>query len=189
MQDDITDAEMVKLIEAAQKFENWAFDELYRLYANKLYRFILFKVGDQAEADDLLAEVFVRVLKKIKTFQGTTVAAFSGWIYRVAQNMVIDYYRRQGKRPVAPLEQAKMIVDEKNNPQRQAEKSQATQAVYEAITKLTQDQQQVILFKFFEGLGNAQIAKLLGKTEGSIKSLQHRALASLGRFLPPGVEL
>ncbi len=97
MQDVTTDAEMVHLIEAAQQLENWAFDELYSLYADKLYRFIPFRVGDQSLAEDLMAEVFIRVLKKIKTFQGTTVAAFSSWIYRVARNLLADHYRRQSK--------------------------------------------------------------------------------------------
>lgn len=183
MRDVTSDARMARLIKAARGYETWAFDELYTLYADKLYRFILFRVSDEALAEDLVAEVFLRVLKRIDTFEGKTVAAFSAWLYRVARNLVTDQYRRHAKRETAPLEKATPLLDARANPVDEAEKKQTREELLAAIGRLTPDQQQVILFKFYEDMGNAQVANLLGKTEGAVKSLQHRALATLERFL------
>jgi RNA polymerase sigma-70 factor (ECF subfamily) len=189
MQDVTSDAEMVRLVKAAQRLENWAFDRLYSLYADKLYRFLLFRVGDEALAEDLMAEAFVRVLDKIGSFRGKSVAAFSAWLYRIARNLAADHHRRQAKRELVSIEKIPFVTGQADNPVAQMENQQARRQLYEAIAYLTPDQQQVVLFKFFEGMSNAQAAAVLGKTEGAVKSLQHRALATLGRLLGNEVEL
>jgi len=186
MRDVISDAEILRLIKAAQRFERRAFDELYNLYADKLYRFIYFRVDDESLAEDLVAEVFLRVLNRIGDFQGMTTASFSAWLYRIARNLLTDYYRRRSKEETVAFDHTSTMPDPEASPADEAEKRQAHQALHRAIAHLTPDQQQVILFKFFEGMGNAQVAEILGKTEGSVKSLQHRALAALGRLLHRG---
>jgi RNA polymerase sigma-70 factor (ECF subfamily) len=180
---------MVRLIKAAQQLESWAFDRLYGLYADKLYRFLLFRLGDEATAEDLVAEVFVRVLDKIGSFRGKTVGAFSAWLYRIARNLAADHHRHQARRELVPLEKLPFLTGQGKNPAAHVENQQARRQLLTAIERLTPDQQQVILFKFFEGMSNAQAAAVLGKTEGAVKSLQHRALATLGRFLGDEVEL
>ena len=189
MQDVTTDAEMKHLIEAAQQLESWAFDRLWNLYADKLYRFLLFRVGDGVLAEDLVAEAFLRVVDKIDSFRGLTVASFSAWLYRIARNLAADHHRRRAKREVTSVEQVALVESPGGNPAQAVENHQAHQQLYAAMARLTPDQQEVILFKFFEGMSNAQVAAMLGKTEGSVKSLQHRALATLARLLGSEVEL
>jgi len=177
-----SDVEMLQVIEAAQRYESWAFDELYTLYANKLYRFILFRVSNEALAEDLVAEVFVRVLNRIRSFRGRTEAAFSAWLYRIARNLITDHYRKHGKIQSTSLEKARNLADDRPDPFQHTATRQTHEELYQVIGQLTPEQQQVILFRFFEGMGNAQIARILGKTEGAVKALQHRALATLKRL-------
>ena len=180
------DTDMVKIIAAARRYERWAFEELYNSYADKLFRFLLLRVGSRAEAEDLVAMAFERVLQRIDTFKGKSVASFSAWIYQVARNLLIDHYRRKQKLNAAPLEEHHhiTIADKSPGPQRHIEATETTKMLYDAIANLTPEQQQVITLKFFEGMSNAEIAAVVGKNEGAVKSLQHRALASLARFMP-----
>ncbi len=185
MRDVVTDIKMAHIIRAAHNLENWAFDEIYKLYADKIYRFILVRVGNQAVAEDLTGEIFLRVLNRIESFKGETVAAFSAWIFRIARNMIVDHFRQKAKTQPVILDYAGIMAAESQlNLSQKTEQKQAHEALYKAIRQLTPEQQQVIVFKFFEGMGNAQTAKILGKTEGAVKSLQHRALAALGRLFP-----
>ncbi len=176
------DVEMLRVIEAAQRYENWAFDKLYTQYADKLYRFIFFRVSNEALAEDLVAEVFVRALNRIESFRGKTEASFAAWLYRIARNLITDHYRKQGKVQSTSLEEAYALADNRPDPFQHAATRQTHEELYKVIGQLTPDQQQVILFRFFEGMGNAQIAEILGKTEGAVKALQHRALATLKRL-------
>lgn len=185
MRDVVTDIKMARIIRAAHNLENWAFDEIYKLYADKIYRFVLVRVGDQAAAEDLTGELFLRVLNRIESFQGKTVAAFSAWIFRIARNLIVDHFRLKAKRQPTTIDRARTVADEsQSNLPQKTEQRQTHEALYEAIRQLTPEQQQVVALKFFEGMGNAEVAKILGKTEGSVKSLQHRALAALGRLFP-----
>jgi RNA polymerase sigma-70 factor (ECF subfamily) len=93
----------------------------------------------------------------------------------------VDYYRRQPKQPSLPLEETKIFS--KDDPVELLERGLTTRELRQALSKLTEDQKQVIILKFVDGLSNAEVAKVLGKTEGAVKSLQHRALASLARHL------
>ncbi len=184
MPDVTIDSEMTRIIEAAHRYEQWAFEEIYNRYADKLFRFLLLRVGSRPEAEDLVAEAFVRILHRIDTFQGKTVASFSAWIYRVARNLLVDHYRHRAKRETTSLDaRYYKLVDTNSEPHKKTVESQANKELYDAIANLTPDQQQVVVFKFFEGMSNAEIARILGKTEGAVKSLQHRALSALQRFL------
>ncbi len=179
------DTDMVKIISAAQRYERWALEELYNQYADKLFRFLLLRVGSRAEAEDLVAMAFERVLQRIDTFKGTSVASFSAWIYQVARNLLVDHYRRKQKMDISPLESHQAtIADKAPGPHRHVESSETAQSLYTAISSLTPIQQQVVILKFFEGMTNAEIAAVVGKSEGAVKSLQHRALASLARVMP-----
>ncbi len=179
------DIDMGKIIAAAQRYEHWAFEELYNQYADKLFRFLLLRVGNRTEAEDLVAMAFERVLQRIDTFKGKSVASFSAWIYQVARNLLIDHYRRKKKLETSPLENYHATVaDKTSGPLNHIEASETTKSLYAAISELTPIQQQVVILKFFEGMSNAEIGAVVGKSEGAVKSLQHRALASLARFMP-----
>jgi RNA polymerase sigma-70 factor (ECF subfamily) len=164
------------LIARAQAYDPEAFSEIYDAYYGGIYKYIYYRVGDQVLAEDLAAEVFVRAMDSIDTYNFRGVP-FSAWLYRIANNLVVDHFRRQPSQPVLPLEE-KMIGDADA-----LEMAFTQQALRKALSELTEEQKQVIILKFIDGLTNYEVAEVLGKTEGAVKSLQHRALATLGRLM------
>jgi RNA polymerase sigma-70 factor (ECF subfamily) len=169
-----------ELVRRAQEYDPVAFGEIYERYYNGVYKYIYYRVGDQALAEDLTMEVFVKAMEAIDgfTFRGVP---FSAWLYRIASNLVIDHFRRQPAQPALSLEEKLVASVEQSVIVLESEF--AHQALRRALSELTDDQQQVIVLKFVDGLSNHEVAQVLGKTEGAVKSLQHRALASLGRVL------
>lgn len=148
---------------------------LYDRYAPELYRYIYHRLGAKSLAEDLTAEVFVRVLhlKRVPD-------EWRAYLYRIAHNLVIDSLR---KNPHI-LEQAdEWIVDEQNDPARRAESVDEQRRLRKAIARLSPEQQQVIVLKFIEEMSNAEVAKILNKPEGAVKALQHRALENLRAWL------
>lgn len=168
-----------QLVRRAQQGDRDAFSELYHLYHPKIYRYIYFRVGSEAVAEDLAGDVFVRMVSHIDrfTYRGRP---FLAWLYTIARNLMTDYYRREGRATHLPLDERLVAsdVDPDNNAPYLIRKEQLS----EAMGSLTESQRQVILLKFFEGMDNADIAELLDKTVGAVKALQHRALSSLSRF-------
>lgn len=170
-----------ELIRRAQEYDPGAFAEIYERYYQRIYNYIYYRVSDNATTEDICSEVFIRALEAIDsfTFQGVP---FSAWLYRIASNLVIDHYRRQPQQPDVPLDESRpLVLDE--NPDPNLEQHFNQQQLRQALKGLTSDQQQVVILKFVDGLSNSEVAQILGKTEGAVKSLQHRALASLGRLM------
>jgi RNA polymerase sigma-70 factor (ECF subfamily) len=169
-----------ELVRRAQEYDPEAFGEIYERYYNGVYKYIYYRVGDQHLAEDLTMEVFVKTMEAIDgfTFRGVP---FSAWLYRIASNLVVDHFRRQPAAPALELEER--LVSEPGSVRQQMDAEFTHQALRRAVADLTEDQQQVIILKFVDGLSNQEVAHVLGKSEGAIKSLQHRALASLGRVL------
>lgn len=168
------------LIRRAQEYDPVAFGEIYERYYVGVYKYIYYRVGEQSLAEDLTMEVFVKAMEAIDNFSFRGVP-FSAWLYRIASNLVIDHFRRQPVQPSLSLEEK--LVAAVEHPTQVLESQFAHQALQKALSELTDDQQQVIVLKFVDGLSNLEVAQILGKTEGAVKSLQHRALASLGRVL------
>jgi RNA polymerase sigma-70 factor (ECF subfamily) len=172
--------EEAEIVQRAKQGEPAAFGELYSRYHAPIYRYILYRVGDQATAEDLAADVFVRLVERIDRFRyrGRPILA---WLYTLARNLVTDYRRRSSRRPMVPLEER----DEARaaNGGWDAGQSLTSQMLAACIDRLTEDQRRVILLKFVEGLTNEATADVLGKPVGAVKSLQHRALAAIKRML------
>ena len=168
------------LIRRAQDYDPVAFGEIYERYYVGVYKYIFYRVGEQSLAEDLTMEVFVKAMEAIDNFSFRGVP-FSAWLYRIASNLVIDHFRRQPVQPALSLEEK--LVAAVEHPSEVLESEFTHQALQRALADLTDDQQQVIVLKFVDGLSNLEVAQILGKTEGAVKSLQHRALASLGRVL------
>ncbi len=186
MQPPITDEQVLALLPACQQGEMLALEALYDLYADRIYRYILLRVGDGDLAGDLTTEVFVRVFKHIPRFRlnrRRPAASFSAWVYRIAANLVTDH-RRQAKRLTA-VDFAEDVVRSADpiDPYDHLEHNELLENLREAINQLSEEQRLVILGKFGEGMSNAEVAAWLGKTEGAVKSLQHRALHALGKLL------
>jgi RNA polymerase sigma-70 factor (ECF subfamily) len=168
------------LIQRAQEYDSSAFAEIYERHYQGIYNYIYYRVSDDTLAEDLAAEVFLKAMEAIESFTFRGIP-FSAWLYRIANNLVIDHFRRQPRRPHVPLEETQFATNE--NPGEALERGITRQSLQRALSALTEEQQQVVVLKFVDGLSNSEAARVLGKTEGAIKSLQHRALASLGRLL------
>jgi len=176
------------LLPRCQRGETAAVEELYDLYADRLYRYLLARVGDQDVAADLTTELFIRVIGRIGGYRLDSrrpAASFSAWLYRIAANLATDHYRAQRRRPQVSLETEKgwSLPAPNPGPQHLVEQHETVTRLAAALNRLSEVQRLVVIAKFGEDMSNAQIARWLGKTEGAVKSLQHRALQTLGRLL------
>ena len=168
------------LIERAQAYEASAFAEIYERFYQGIFNYVFYRVTEEALAEDITAEVFVKALEAIDGYEFRGVP-FSAWLYRIANNMVTDLFRRKPRNNYVPLEEAQIATEDV--PHAVTERGFTQQELQKALAVLTDEQQQVVILKFVDGMSNVEVAQILGKTEGAIKSLQHRALASLGRVL------
>ena len=171
------------LLERAKEYDSRALGEIYDTYFDKIYRYVYRHLGKAHLAEDLTADVFLKLLEAIKASRSPRTN-LSAWLYRVAHNLVVDHFRRWAGGESLPLEER--LVAAGDDLTVVMEKKLAQQQLRAAISHLTTDQQQVIVLKFVEGLSNAQVGQVLDKTEGAVKSLQHRALASLQRIMEGG---
>ncbi len=169
-----------ELIRRAQEFDQEALGWLYQLFYPKLYNYAYLQLGDVQQAEDLASEVLLRVLESLKgyRFRGVPLAA---WVFRIARNCLIDLHRRRQRRPQVALYEG--IPNAHDGPQAAAERAIAQDELRLALTRLTEEQRQVIVLKFVEGMDNAGVARVLGRSQGAVKSLQHRALLSLRKIL------
>lgn len=147
---------------------------LYDTYAPKIYRYLFHRLGDQALAEDLTSEVFVRFLRARP--DPDNVQAF---LYRMAHNLIIDHVRQ--RRPNQPLDEELIAAD--HDPAHLAATALETARLRRALQQLTPDQQQVVVLRFLEELSIADVAQIMRKPPGAIKALQHRGLAALRDLL------
>jgi RNA polymerase sigma-70 factor, ECF subfamily len=188
MQDVCTDAEMIALLKDAQRGVPAAYDRLYNLYADRIYRYVYARVGQRETAEDLTGDVFVRLIQVLPRFRANSdrpVASFSAWLYRIAGNMLTDHYRRQRYRQHADIDDHIHLAGDELSPDQRAAEAEEGQRIAQALTKLEGEQQEVVIYRFAEQYSTQQVAELMGKTTGAVKSLQHRALNNLRRFLSP----
>lgn len=179
----ITQDEARELVRGAQAYDERALTRLYNLYADRVFRFIYYRIQDRPRAEDLANEVFVRLLENVDKFRvsGEDAAlALTGWIFTIARNMLIDDYRRQKSRAAEPLpENDDVLLDERVDMEIHLTRAD----LQAALAQLTEEQQTVLLLRFEEGFTSAQIARIMGKTEMAIKALQRRGLATMARLL------
>jgi RNA polymerase sigma-70 factor, ECF subfamily len=183
---DIDDAQVLSVIPACQRGDAGAVARLYDLYADRIYRYMLARTGDPHAAEDLTADVFLRVVQHVQRFKldpTRPASSVSAWLYRIAGNLIVDYHRVRRRRPVVSIEEEASVVFEGLDPGQQAERREALARLSGALEQLTEDQRLVVTAKFGEGMSNAQAAAWLGKTEGAVEALQHRALRTLCRLL------
>lgn len=171
------------LLQRAREYDAAALGEIYDRYSVKIYNYIYHRLGDAHLAEDLTADVFVKMLEAIRSSVPWRIS-FSGWLYRIAHNVVIDYLRRHREEMESYLDERLIAAGE--SPTIALERKLMRQQLRAAISRLNEDYQQVIILKFVEGLSNAEVAQILGRSEGAVKSLQHRALTSLRRIMQGG---
>ena len=189
MEPAIVDEQITSLLPGCQRGETAAVEALYDLYADRLYRYMLARVGEPDVAADLTTEIFVRVIKHVQGFrlnQRRPAASFSAWLYRIAANLVTDHHRQRQRISEVSLSPELPLASRDPSLQRLAEQRETLAGLAKAMASLSEDQRLVILGKFGEEMSNAEVANWLGKTEGAVKSLQHRALQALGKLLGAG---
>ena len=172
----------IQLIQRARQGDLAAVSELYNLHIDRIYQYVRYRTGDDQTAEDITAEVFLRAIESLGTYNDQG-APFIAWLYRIAHARVIDYWRSSKRRQTAPLDDPLLqdglvMTDDAIDTDFLQHRS-----LWRALRQLTDDQQNVIVLKFVQGLSNMEIAQLLGKTEGAVKALQRRALESLARLL------
>ena len=169
------------LVDAAKAGDQAALSELYQTYFPRLYRYILVRTGNSYDAEDLTEEVFMRVLQAIKRFEHRK-APFSAWLFRIAHNAVISQRRKETARGRSSQLNDGMQVDSAG-PEELAEKHVALSEVMQAAKSLPDAQRQVISLRFAAGLTVAETARAMGKGEGNVKVIQHKAIAKLREMM------
>lgn len=154
--------------------------EIHDRYYAAVYRYILYRTDDAALAEDLAAEVFLRLLNALHA--GQPVQSLRGWLYGVASHLVGDHFRRRYRAPEVPLSEGTSL-SHGTNPVDQVDRALEHERLRAALAQLTEEQQHAIALRFGEGLSLRDTAEVMQKTEGAIKLLQFRALAALRRLL------
>jgi RNA polymerase sigma-70 factor (ECF subfamily) len=179
----LSSSELAQLVEQAQQGSRDALEELYLLHFERIYSYLHMSVGNRHDAEDLTTQVFVKMLESIGKFRWRS-APFSAWLFRIAHNLAMDHFRAN-KRWQPEEEVPEPDPGEGSAAEEEALESIGRQNMLQLIQRLSHEQQQVLTLKFVFNFSNAEAATILAKTEGAIKSLQHRALASLQRQLQP----
>jgi RNA polymerase sigma-70 factor, ECF subfamily len=170
----------LSLVQRAQKQDTEAFARLYEAYFDKIYRYIALKIRNETEAEDMTQQVFMKALKSISSYQCHGLP-FSSWLYRIAHNHTIDYFRKN-KRPTVPIDDLP-LASVGDDPQKLIEQKMDVEDLAGAIKKLTLAQQEVISLRFTGDLSINECAQIMGKSEGAIKALQHSAVVALRKVL------
>jgi RNA polymerase sigma-70 factor (ECF subfamily) len=184
--DRIDEATLVALIQRAQQWADpTAFDDLYLLYADRIFRFLIARLGDAEVAEEVTAQEFLRLIEKIDQYKialKDNAAIFSAWLYRMAYNKMVDVLRKQKHHQQVPIQYAETVSHHQTMSE-MVESQIEFEHVMEKLQLLNDQQRQVLLLRFVEGLSIAETAQVMEKSEGAIKALQHRSLEALRRYL------
>ena len=153
---------------------------LYEEHFDKIYRYVTLKIGDRTEAEDLTQQVFLKALQSISSFRWKGIP-FSAWLFRIAHNQVVDYFRKKKRYATAPLNES--IASSDIDPQLAVEQKLDMEQILLATKQLTEAQRGVISLRFASELSIAHVAKIMGKSEGAVKALQHSAIVALRKVL------
>jgi RNA polymerase sigma-70 factor (ECF subfamily) len=155
-----------------------AFSVLYERYVTRIYNYIFYRTGNPYDAEDLTERVFLRALGHIQTYNNRGIP-FSAWLYRIAHNLVANWHRDNSRRKEVPLDDQKNLHLKIDHPELAMVISQDQEMLLKVIRGLPEERQQLIILKFVEHLSNAEVAMIMGRSEGAIKSLYHRTLQTL----------
>src|ERR687884_274834 len=170
-----------RLVEQAQQGDREALEALYLLHFDRIYSYLHMSVGNRHDAEDLTTQTFLKMLEAIGRFRWQS-APFSAWLFRIAHNLAMDHFR--AARRWQPEEDGpEPPAGDESSAEEAAMQSIGRQSMLDLIENLSPEQQQVLTLKFVFNFPNAEVATILGKSEGAIKSLQHRALVSLQKQL------
>ena len=176
LRQELDDEQLHTIIAEAKKSNEDALTQLTKYIYSRIYSYIYYRVNHQEDTEDLTSESVLKAMRALKKQHGN----FNAWIYRIAKNTVIDFYRRRGVRKEISLSEMSHEIPDDKTP---VHKSVMTkEKLRKGMKILTEDQKRVIILKFIEGYKNPEIAKIIGKSVGAVKLLQFRALQSLKKF-------
>ena len=176
----------VEWLDRARRQDRHAFAQLYDATYRRVFGYVLARVGEQAAAEDLLQDVYLAALEAIRRFRGRTEGEFIGWLLKIAHAKVMDRFRTQYRHPERQTSDVPSagVAD----PLDAIDQRIRLDEISDALSQLTEDQRNVVLNRLVLGLDLEETSKVMGKNVGSIKALQHRALAHLAKILTPGVD-
>jgi RNA polymerase sigma-70 factor (ECF subfamily) len=168
------------LVQRAQKNDQEAFAQLYEEHFDKIYRYLALRIGNEMEAEDMTQQVFLNALQSISSFRWKGVP-FSAWLFRIAHNQAVDHLRKKKKRASVPLDES--LMSSNDAPPAATELKMDIEELLRATKRLTEAQREVISLRFSSELSIAQVAKIMGKSQGAVKALQHSAIVALRRTM------
>lgn len=171
--------QLEEVLKKAQAGSDQALTDLYNAYFERIYTFIFYRVSHKETAEDLTEDVFIKVFNKLRSL--SELKAFEGWLFQIARNKVIDYYR--SKKELVSLEDIENTLEYETNVVDVVNLQTQQTLFIKLLRELTSEQQQVIKLKFIEDIDNDVIAQMLNKTEGAIRVIQHRAIAKLKELI------
>jgi RNA polymerase sigma-70 factor (ECF subfamily) len=172
---------------ARAKRDAEAFGELYERHIDRIYNYIFYRVGNAHDAEDLTARVFYRALAHIEEYDHRG-APFAAWLYRIAHNLVANWHRDNSRRRTIRLDDIVGLPAKGDAPEHLAERNEEARTLLDAMARLPAERQQLLILKFADGMSNVEIARVMGRSEGAIKSLYHRTLIALREELARGAE-
>jgi len=174
----LTREELQLLVQRASTGDGEAFGKLYDLNLDAVYRYVYYKIGDGVEAEDLTSQIFVKAWEAMPRYQCREIP-FSHWLMRLARNAVIDHYRT--RKPQGELNEA--MVSPEPDPQGEYLRGEQVRGLESALRQLPEEQRSMLVLRFVEEMGYAEMAKIVGKSGEALRVMQHRALAALRRIL------
>ena len=172
-----------ELVERARAGDSQAFGELYESLVDSIYRYIYFRVSDGAAAEDLTSQVFLKAWEHLPHYRPQT-ATILAWVYTIAHNTVIDFYRVQ--HPADSLDEVEQLSSREPLPDAECELRFESDLLQKALWRLTDEQREVIVMRLIDGMSTDEIAARLGKRPGAVRAAQMRGLQSLARILKDG---
>src|SRR6476646_550544 len=177
-----------RLVEAAQA-DPARFEALYRKYLAQVYSFAFYELHDHHEAEDATERTFLAALANLGRFEeralpadGEGASTFRVWLFQIARNVIAERRRLGRRHPEAPLEAAATVAAP-GDVQREAERHDAAEAAWGAVARLPDDRRRALILRFVDEMSTAEIAGVLGRSEGAVRVLIHRALRSVARDL------
>ena len=161
------------------------FGAIYERYVQKIFNYVYYRTGNEHDAEDLTARVFMRAMNHIPAYKERGLP-FSAWLYRIAHNLVANWHRDGQRRQTLPLAGHISADSDTAQPEQVTENNEQTTVLLEAIRALPGDRQELLILKFVERLPNAEIARMMRRSEGAVKSLYHRTLMALRKELSNG---
>ncbi len=155
-----------------------AFSVLYKENVQRIYTYIYYRTGNKHDAEDLTARVFQRALGHIRKYEDKGIP-FSAWLYRIAHNLVANWHRDHSRKKEISIDETPMELPGAEMPESSMIKNQEVGELLTNVRRLPADRQMLLILKFVDGLTNMEIAAIMGKSEGAIKSLYHRTLLQL----------